>query len=42
MTIELMDIVYFKIQADWKIFHVDPISFEIQEPDWESGQWDEI
>ena len=38
ITAEFYDLVYVKLQADWKIFHIDPISFEVQMPDWLSGE----
>ena len=42
MTIEVLDLFYLKLQADWKLFHVEPISLEVHEPDWLSGQYDRI
>ena len=41
-TAEFLDLFYIKLQADWKLFQVDPISFELQEPDWLSGEYDRI
>ena len=38
MTIEIMDLFYIKLQFDFKAFHLDPISFEVSEPDWLSGE----
>ena len=29
LTMEFADLIYIRIQADWKLFHVDPFSFEI-------------
>jgi len=41
-TVELFDLVYFKLQADWKVFQLTPISLEAQEPNWLSGEHDRI
>lgn len=42
VTAELLDLFYLRINFDMKGFHVDPISFELQEPDWLSGERDRI
>ena len=42
VTAEIADLFYVKLQADVKAFHLEPISFEIQEPDWLSGEYQEI
>lgn len=42
ITWEFFDLFYLKAQIDVKAFHVEPLSFEIQEPDWLSGRYNEI
>ena len=39
LTFEFMDLGYLRLQADWKLFQVDPFSFEVQEPDWLGGSY---
>ena len=42
ITAEIADLFYFKLQMDVKAFHLEPVSFEIQEPDWLSGEYQKI
>ena len=42
LTIEFLDMFYFRILMDFRLFQIDPFSYEVLEPDYTSGQFDKI
>ena len=42
VTFEWWDLIYLKIQLDWKLIQVDPISIEFQTPAWDTAQWERL
>ena len=42
MTMEVTDLFYLKLQADWKVFQLVPLALEVQEPEWLTGEHDRI
>ena len=42
LTLEFLDLFYFRIKADLKLFQMDPFSYEVLEPDYTSGNFDKI